>query len=234
MKKTPERIEKLAAEYVLGSLRGPARRRFERWMMESGAARREVWYWEQKLGGLSDRVPEVEPPRRVWDGLSQRLWPQPESPQGAGAERRGGLWLLGGWSALATAAMLVLAVVLWQQPAPEVFRVMTGAIIEENVADPLWLVTEADHQRELSLRPVAAQAAAQDKDYELWVLPESGPAISLGVVPVGEVYRVTLDEATRQALLESQTLAITLEPKGGSPTGVATGPVLYVTRLYEL
>ena len=36
MKKTPERIEVLAAEYVLGSLKGPARRRFERWMMESG------------------------------------------------------------------------------------------------------------------------------------------------------------------------------------------------------
>ncbi len=234
MKKTPERIEKLAAEYVLGSLRGPARRRFERWMMESGAARREVWYWEQKLGSLSDRVEEVQPPRRVWEGINQRLWPQQAAPQRGQSGRRGGLWLLGGWSAMATAAVLVLAVVLLQQPAPEAFRVMTGAIVEENVADPLWLVTEADHQRELSLRPVAARAAEQGKDYELWVLPDSGPAISLGVVPVGEVYRVTLDEATRQALLESQTLAITLEPKGGSPTGVATGPVLYVTRLYEL
>lgn len=231
MKKTPERIEKLASEYVLGSLKGPARRRFERWMMESSTTRREVWYWEQMLGGLSGSVPEVQPPERVWRGVSQRLWPDVAAPEHS---KRGGLWFLGGWGALATAAALVMAVVLLQQPVPETFRVMTGAVIEENVADPLWLVTESDHQRELSLRPVAARAAAQGKDYELWVLPESGPAISLGVVPVGEVYRVKLDEATRQALLESQTLAITLEPKGGAPTGVATGPVLYVTKLYEL
>ncbi|MEP4391355.1 MAG: hypothetical protein ABJ345_02780, partial [Marinobacter sp.] len=69
MKKTPERIEALAAEYVLGSLHGSARRRFERWMMESVRVRQEVWFWEEKLGHLGARIEEEQPPASVWAGI---------------------------------------------------------------------------------------------------------------------------------------------------------------------
>ncbi|MDX1636239.1 MAG: anti-sigma factor, partial [Marinobacter sp.] len=72
------------------------------------------------------------------------------------------------------------------------------------------------------------------KDYELWIVPESGNPLSLGVVPVGGVYQVTLTDEARQALSSSRTLAISLEPAGGSPTGAPTGPILHVTKLYEL
>ncbi|MDX1457836.1 MAG: anti-sigma factor [Marinobacter sp.] len=231
MRKTPERVESLAAEYVLGSLQGAARRRFERWMMESGTVRREVWYWEEKLGTLSEATPEQQPPARVWQNIQQRLWPEVASPTAAGAGSR---WFLGGWSLLATAAALVLAVVLVQQPTPQPVRVFTGAIVQQDVKDPLWVVSEAAHESRLSLRPVAAQAAEPGKDYELWIVPEDGQPLSLGVVPVGQVYQVTLDDAARKALSSSQTLAISLEPRGGSPTGAPTGPILHVTRLYEL
>ncbi|MDC0661142.1 anti-sigma factor [Marinobacter sp. SS21] len=231
MRKTPERIERLAAEYVLGSLQGLARRRFERWMMESATVRREVWYWEQHVGALNEMVPQRQPPARVWQNIQQRLWPEPLPRSDVGPGRD---WLLGGWSLLATAAALVLALVLVQQPAPPSVRVLTGAIVQAGIEDPLWVISEAAHEQRLSLRPVAAQAAAPGKDYELWIVPDDGQPLSLGVVPVGQVYRVTLDEAARQALGSSQTLAISLEPKGGSPTGAPTGPILHVTRLYEL
>ena len=49
MKKTPERIEALAAEYVLGSLHGAASRRFERWMMESVLVRQDAWCGEETV-----------------------------------------------------------------------------------------------------------------------------------------------------------------------------------------
>ncbi len=231
MRKTPERIERLAAEYVLGSLQGQARRRFERWMMEAAGVRREVWYWEQQLGNLSEMAPPKQPPKAVWQNIQQRLWPEP-LPGSDAAPGRG--WLLGGWSLVATAAALVLALVLLQQPAPQPVRILTGAIVQAGSEAPLWVISEAAHEQRLSLRPVAAEAAAADKDYELWIVPEDGQPLSLGVVPVGEVYRVTLDEAARKALGSSQTLAISLEPKGGSPTGAPTGPILHVTQLYEL
>ncbi|WP_166261653.1 anti-sigma factor [Marinobacter salicampi] len=235
MKKTSERIEALAAEYVLGSLRGPARRRFERWMMESVRVRQEVWFWEQKLGHLGERIEEATPPASVWSEIERRLWPQSMGARPAPAANDGvGHWLWPGWSLLATAAALVLAVVLLQQPAPQDDQRLSGAIVQAELSDPLWLVSESAFEKQLKLRPVAATAAEQGKDYELWIVPDDGQPVSLGVMPVGDAYEVILDDETRKLLSSSRTLAISLEPAGGSPTGAPTGPILHVAKLYEL
>lgn len=236
MKKTPERVESLAAEYVLGSLKGKARARFERWMMESGRVRQEVWYWEEKLGPLSDPVPGQAPPASVWRKIEHRLWPQQAASKTAGAR---GFWPA--WGLMATAAALVLAVMLVQQPLqplqpPDAATDarFAGAIVKADVADPLWLVSGAGGDSRLRLRTVAANSAEAGKDYELWIVPESGNPLSLGVVPVGGVFQVELTDQARRILSESRTLAISLEPTGGSPTGAPTGPILHVTTLYEL
>ncbi len=229
MRMTDERVESLAAEYVLGSLQGRARRRFERWMMTSGRVRREVWFWEEKLAQLSGEVSPVEPPASAWRGIEQRLWPRVSTDQRAGAGNR---WFWPGWSLVATAAVLVLAVLLVQQPAPS--PQLSGAIVQADVSDPLWLVSESGADRSLKLRSVAASAADAGKDYELWIVPEQGGPLSLGVIPAGGVHRVQLTDEARAALSQSKTLAISLEPRGGSPTGAPTGPILHVTKLYEL
>jgi anti-sigma-K factor RskA len=233
MNKTPERIEMLAAEYALGSLRGSARRRFERWIMESARVREEVWFWEQKLNPLSTEVPEVSPPASVWGAVEQRLWP--EVP-GASRPRTSASndWFWPGWSLVATAAVLVMAVMLLQ-PSPEPSgSQLSGAIVQADTSDPLWLVSESGRNNLLKLRSVAASAAKAGKDYELWIVPGNGQPLSLGVIPVGDVYQVTLTDKARQALSQSRTLAISLEPAGGSPTGAPTGPILHVAQLYEL
>ncbi len=228
MRMTKERIESLAAEYVLGSLHGQARRRFERWMMESARVRREVWYWEEKLGQLSREVPEVQPPKSTWQAIERRLWPQ-QAPTESRSSLR---WLWPGWSLAATAAAVLLAVMLVQQPTPT--PQLSGAIVQANVNDPLWLVSESGSERLLKLRSVAASAADAGKDYELWIVPENGQPLSLGVIPAGGVHQVSLSDEARAALAQSRTLAISLEPVGGSPTGAPTGPILHVTKLYEL
>lgn len=229
MKKTPERIESLAAEYVLGSLKGKARSRFDRWMMESGRVRQEVWYWEEKLGQLSDQVPGREPPTSVWRSIERRLWPQEQVAKKTGSR---GLWPV--WSLMATAAALVLAVMLVQQPVPQPDARLSGAIVQADVSDPLWLVSESQGDSGLLMRSVAASSAQAGKDYELWVVPEDGNPLSLGVVLVGDTLQVELTDQARAMLNESRTLAISLEPEGGSPTGAPTGPILHVTKLYEL
>ncbi|MBW4935221.1 anti-sigma factor [Marinobacter sp. F4206] len=226
MKKTPERIESLAAEYVLGSLKGQARARFERWMMESARVRQEVWFWEEKLGQLSSEVPAVTPPRSTWHAIERRLWPH------AGRSNKGLSWLWPGWSLAATAVAVVLALLLVRQPGPA--PQLSGAIVQADLSDPLWLVSESGQDNLLKLRSVAASAADAGKDYELWIVPENGQPLSLGVIPAGGVHQVTLTDQARTALSQSRTLAISLEPRGGSPTGAPTGPILHVTKLYEL
>lgn len=233
MNKTPERIERLAAEYVLGSLRGAARKRFERWMMESAQVRQEVWFWEQKLGLLSAGSTEVVPPSSVWDSIERRLWPQ--QYQGGKAQAQASKrWFWPTLSALATAAALVMAVVLVQTLPSGSQAQLSGAIVQADTKDPLWLVSETGQGKLLKLRAVAASAAATGKDYELWIVPDSGQPLSLGVIPVGGLHQVTLTDQARQALSQSRTLAISLEPVGGSPTGAPTGPILHVVQMYEL
>lgn len=232
MRKTPERIESLAAEYVLGSLKGKARSRFERWMMESGRVRQEVWYWEEKLGQLGDQVPAREPPKAVWLAIQKRLWPREEAAPGSSRDAASRIWPV--WSLFATAAALVLAVMLVQQPTPESDSRLSGAIVQADVSDPLWLVSESSRDSRLRLRSVAATSAEAGKDYELWIVPDNGNPLSLGVIPVGDMYQVELTDEARETLSQSRTLAISLEPRGGSPTGAPTGPILHVTKLYEL
>jgi anti-sigma-K factor RskA len=62
----PELLDRLAAEHVLGTLRGPARRRFERLCASSPAARRARQRWEDEWLVLSRRLPRVMPTARVW------------------------------------------------------------------------------------------------------------------------------------------------------------------------
>lgn len=238
MKKTPERIELLAAEYVLGSLQGPARRRFEAWMMESRQVREEVWFWEARLSGLADSVPPVPAPERVWTAINDRLWPQTDTWATPEPVRRSGWnlsWLWPSWSVLATAAVLVMAVLWVQTPEPTGYPGLSGAIVQENVADPLWLVSDDVRDNRLRLRSVAAQAAEANRDYELWVVPTEGAPRSLGVITAEDrTLQIELSEELRASLDASRTLAISLEPTGGSPTGVPTGPILHVVTLYEI
>jgi len=69
----PEIRHLLAAEYVLGSLRGPARRRFERMRDADAVYCAEIDAWEDRLADLVDGLPGTEPPRAIWDGIRREI-----------------------------------------------------------------------------------------------------------------------------------------------------------------
>src|SRR5512134_2407348 len=85
----PDLLDRLAAEYVLGTLRGRARRRFERLQRDLPAARGAVAAWEARLNALGRVVPPTAPPRRVWDAIAART----ESTHGAPSTPRRWTWL---------------------------------------------------------------------------------------------------------------------------------------------
>lgn len=68
----PELVDRLAAEYALGTLRGGARRRFERWLVSPRVAA-IVKSWEARLAGLEPQLLPVPPPHTVWQGIEERL-----------------------------------------------------------------------------------------------------------------------------------------------------------------
>lgn len=218
-----QRNHALAAEYVLGTLHGGARRRFETWMLESPRVRRQVWYWERRFQSLNGAIVERQPPAVVWRRIHARI----ARPR---ASARAWWWPVG--SVLA-ASLMVAVVLFWpSRPTPAQFV----GVVQNSQAEPLWLLRTVadDGRRRLSLQSMNVEAVA-GKDFELWLLPRSGAAISLGLLPTRNGQRTaTLSERQLEVLRRSRALAVSLEPAGGSPSGQPTGPVLYQVRMITL
>jgi anti-sigma-K factor RskA len=220
----------LAAEYALGTLRGAARRRFERLMGERPEWREEAERWSQRLAGLAAGVPEVDPPPRLWSRIQARIEPaRAESPRGA----------LRWWKALAAVAsvaavVLAITFIVAQQPAVIAPQV---ALLKDEQARTGWLVRLATGKTGHPEIRVLVEGVAPipDRVFELWALPGAGaPPVSLGLLPVQGDAVLAVSEQVRPILEQGAALAVSVEPPGGSPTGQPTGPVLYQGKLASI
>jgi len=225
----PKLIDALAAEYVLGTLRGRARRRFERWRREWHVERR-VQAWEDRLSGLALRLTPMRPSPHVWSQIEKRIGAQPTASSGTRTRPA----RPSRWRALA-ASIAILAVLAggfatWRlMQAPDFLPLVT--IVGEGATAPAWEIHGDASLRHLRAVAGAGATAQAGRSYELWALPDSGAApVSLGLMPVtGQIDR-ELTEAQAAALQASSRVAVSLEPEGGSPTGAPTGPVLFVAE----
>ncbi|HBR98360.1 MAG TPA: hypothetical protein DD979_13440 [Gammaproteobacteria bacterium] len=234
----PELLEHLAAEYVLGTLRGQARRRFERLQMESLTVRQAVWAWEQRLCPIAEAIDDEPPPAHLWHTIQQRTHPQDTDTAVTSRGLWHALWLWRSWGAVATVAAVILSWVLlttFQAQAP-VNHEPYMAVFNDAQAQPLWVISSDLATGQLSIRAVNAEAAAVDKAFELWMLPNDGSAPrSLGLLPInGEKQSTTLASPLLDRLRSASGLAVSIEPAGGSPTNVPTGPVVYQAPLIAL
>ncbi len=200
----------MAAEYVLGTLPHAERLAAEALIAADPRFAAEVAAWEERLHPLTDDVAPVEPPAHLRNRIEARLFPT------ARATRRL-FWPL--WGALVGA----LAVAVWLAFGPLLNLPTVPSVTASLVADNQPLVIQAAYdadRRELRVHRSAGPAAEPGKDYELWVIPAGQKAVSLGLVRDGE-RTIPLAE-----LPAGTTLAVTLEQAGGTPTGVAQGPIL--------
>lgn len=228
----PKRADAVAGEYVLGTLHARARARFERLARTERSVADAIRGWEERLLPLSEILPPVEPPSRVWTAIRTRIGAS-AAPFPLSAPRARGGW----WRGLALASLTLafaLAVALFR-PAPERPEGALLIVLSGQDAKPALLATTDRSSRYLTVTVVAPLAVAADRALELWLLPDGGSPRSLGLVAPAGNARLALPATADQALQHIPTLAVSLEPKGGSPTGLPTGPVLYsgpVQRLY--
>ena len=217
--------QKLAAEYALGTLRGGARRRFEAWMYQDADLRNITAGWQQRLAPMAEFAGDVKPPARVWSGIERRL-----NLKGNSAQWR--FWLhdnLAFWRNLglvsSTLAALLVVVLLSNRPvdAPVISYVAT--LVDDKSQTAMLLTADRTH-RVLDARVVGAQTVASDRSLHLWAISKAGQTRSLGVLPDNSRGKFALpDNAVSDDVM---VLAITLEPKGGSPfPDRPSGPVLW-------
>ena len=233
--------DRLAADYVLGTLRGPARRRFESLLPAHPALRSAVSDWQNRLNVLSADLPPVEPSPQVWAQIQQRLFGAASASTASGKAaanpitrwwERLALWQ--SWAALATVAALGLGLVL-QQPLP----VQPPIVIVMQSTDPAlqqasdgvktqFVASISGDGRSLVLKPIAGAKVTAQQALELWALPANGkPPQSLGLIASDKATTVV-----RASLLKGTgAFAVSVEPTGGSPTGAPTGPVISVGKL---
>jgi anti-sigma-K factor RskA len=222
----------LAAEYALGTLRGPAKRRFERLLRDDFTLREEVQRWQNDLyPPLLEALPEQPPPDRVWQAVDQQTRPdvpsraKPDRPASGGFWQNPGFWR--GWAALASAALLVLVLYQTLQGPAVTPQPAYVAVVTDSANRPAWLIQISDDYT-LGVRTLQAQRREADRSFELWLLPdgERGP-VSLGLLPASGDTELDLEPAARQLLSSATGLAVSLEPAGGSPEDGPTGPILY-------
>lgn len=229
-----ELADKLAAEYVLGTLRGPARARFEQLLPNSPTLRAAVNAWEQHLLPLADAAPAIEPPARVWTGIvdktgiAQALYGSIPTQPAERAAKQTWLQSITFWrpvglasSLLAIALMFYVGLAKPPVSEPDVAQLM--AVLSGADKQPVMVLAQ-QASGDIVVTVVGGKVSDAGKDYELWALPTGGAPKSLGLVAQSGVTRL---KASSIGLKLIPTVAISLEPRGGSTTGAPTGPVLF-------
>lgn len=230
----------LAAEYVIGTLVGGARRRFRHWLAEDRWLRDEVRYWEERFSRLGASEP-IPPRDMVWAEIQRRIDSQEGRVVALEPRRRSPgiiFWRL--WAGLATAASLVLAVILVRQPAPTPAappRVVEVKVPTQSYVaalrlpkeDAQWTVSVLPDTRALRVIVNGPARLSVEEDYQLWWLTDES-VTSLGLLPRTGAWEVLLPSNVRPSA--AARIAVSLEPAGGSPAKTGpSGPVLVAVPL---
>ena len=218
---------RLAAEYALGALEGAELKEAQALASSDREFREEVARWSGRMAPLLDEIAPVAPPDSVWRRIEARLGPANDNV--TVLQRRIGLWR--GIAAGAMALAASLAIVLVMQPqsvaptAPPAGPPMVAMLGDRQ--EPMKVVASWDPgTRQLVLAVPADMPADPGHAHELWVIPADGKPRSLGAMPAGKRMHMRLADALAQLLQQGATIAISVEPAGGSPTGAPTGPVV--------
>lgn len=218
----------LAGELALGVLAGEARRAAEARVAVDPHFAALVEEWHGRFGDLAAEAAPVAPPRRVWNALERELFD--------GAPGKGGLWnslgfwrwLAGGSGALAAACIALLVVVTLPKGEPPLVAALQAA-----GAGPVFLA----HVDRTSGR-LQIHVLEPDRDTshvpELWVIAGDGVPHSLGVINRAGETAITLPAALRTVTAAGATLAVSLEPVGGSPSGKPTGQVIAAGKINKI
>jgi len=226
----PPLADRLAAAYAAGTLRGPARRRYEALLPAHPALRQALHRWQARLMPLSTSVPPVIPPPVVWQRIQQQLGHLNPAP----AVQRWwqGLSFWHALSGLSTAAVVGLAVLLAvpepvQPPIVVVLESTQDVAAAGGVMSARFVASISPDGRAVVTRALQPVSLDADRALELWAVPPQGAPRSLGLIAAQGASLVQKSRVPPG----TAALAVSLEPSGGSTTGAPTGPVLYVGKI---
>lgn len=232
----PDEDSLLAAEHALRLLDGPTRGKAEARMRDDKAFAEEVERWQARIAPLFDQMAPVAPPSSSWESLAARLGGGGQvaaNDNVVALEHRLRVWRGFTAGAAALAAVCVAALVL-RSPLPPPLPVAPPPVAAPASSPlavaalrgdkgPAAVVAAYDRDsKSLVLTPTAMPPMA-GHSAELWLIPAGGKPQPLGLIDPTRPTRMAVPAGVGAA---GAALAVSIEPVGGSPTGLPTGPVI--------
>jgi anti-sigma-K factor RskA len=214
----------LVAEYALGLLSAEEHTRVGRQIAADPRLRKELRLWRTRLAAMDREFTEAPAPAGVLGRVEHRLF--------GGAAARGGWWnSLALWRSAAAACLAIAIVAVGYNVAqprlnPQEFATQLVAALQAQEGSGVEFVALYDTATGSVRLTSLSGEVAPDKDLELWYIKGDEPAVSMGVIPVNQKTEIELGPEARAKFSAGDILAISLEQKGGSPTGVHQGPIV--------
>ena len=173
----PELLDRLAAAYAIGTLRGGARRRFETLARERAPVRAAALVWQSRVASMTELAPAVTPSPVVWTRIHNLIEAEreqaamaaaraePAPPPPTGWWRSLALWRgAAGAGALATVLAVVTTVGLRDRMGAQIDELQAKlsaqpqieyvAVLNDEQASASMLVTFDPKNRKLTLQRV--------------------------------------------------------------------------------
>lgn len=246
MNYSPDDVQHLAGEYVLGTLSAASRAGVEVRMANDAALRTAVELWQEKLAPLHTLVEPVEPSPQLWTRIESSVVANVDAAKAAASSTRtvppdstpmttwwNNLRLWRGLAVSGFAATVLMGFVvvtkLAQPSGPGYMVVLVGP----QDKSPGWVVQAGTNSQQARLIPLGKMEVPADKSLQFWTKGDDwkGP-VSLGLVKPGQSLEVPLDKLP--PLQPNQLFEITLEPYNGSPLDRPTGPILFIGRAVKI
>lgn len=237
MSETPiDPTDERVVDYVAGTMPAAERTAFTADMARDPALAARVREWEEALVPLAQSVSPVSPSAGLWLRIAAGLGVATPSAGQYGASgladlenlrRSRAIWRGIAAASGALAASLALFVVsdrlLPQSPKPGLV-----AVVNRSGELPALLIRVDPTAGTVQVRSLATETPA-GHSLELWSIVGQEKPRSLGLIQPGAT-RVSVAESDR-ARLAGATLAVTVEPAGGTGDRGPTGPVVYSGKL---
>jgi anti-sigma-K factor RskA len=219
----PELLDRLAAEYVFGSLSPLARRRFDKLRRTLPAADAAARAWEERTAPLASVVPTAVPSPELWQTIDRRTGgARSRQPQRSG-------WLGFLKPALGFAAGVVVALGVVRLAPESVVAVddlvqARGTLPESYVGlltdregAPVVLASSTRHGRSLFVKMLRNVEVPAGKVLQLWALPNGAAPFPVGVVPATGKATIALADTSERLFSNVPRLAVSIEDAPARP-----------------
>jgi anti-sigma-K factor RskA len=214
-------MEELAAEFALGTLSAAERQEAESLVASDAEFAGMVKAWERRLIPLALALQPVEAPPRIRGAVMKAIaGDAPNSETVVTWKKKASAWRLATVATSAIAASLA-AFILVGKPSGTLTDQRYVAVLQAEGPGPAFLASIDLANGSISVRTMAA-APQPGKSYELWAVGVIDASFRIPASKLGKI---------DPAVMNDTLFAVSLEPEGGSPTGQATGPVMFTGKL---